>query len=73
MPLLGNRYLGVCLLLYKVWQTTTPPFFKNSSALWKWFSNLTAVTCGTLKNVSDSWACHTCTQFPRVGPRNWLS
>jgi len=70
----SNRYLGVCLLVYsfKVWQPPSLFFFflKTNSALWKWFSNLTAVICGTLKNVSDSWACYAYTQFSGVGPRN---
>ena len=54
-------YLSIVLMF-----DNPPPFFlkkKNNSALWKWFSNLTAVTCGTLKNILDSWAHHAYIQF----------
>ena len=71
MPVIGT---WVCVYLSIVLKFgNLPPFFfflKTNSALCKWFSNLTAVICGTLKNVSDSWACYAYTQFSGVGPRN---
>ena len=71
MPVLGTWVFVYLSIVLKF--GNPPPFFfflKNNSALWKWFLNLTAVICGTLKTVSDSWARYAYTQFSGVGPRN---